>query len=519
MAFIGSMFSNSNGAGFDATANQAPATQLTQGGIDLSNAQAGSNGGQTITSQPGLNGTTQMVGPSGIAQESQAAASGLAATNAQLQQQQKNGSALAQSQLTQATGQNIQNAAGMVSSQKGLNGALAARQASENATSANQQAGNQSAQLQAQTQMSANQQLSSNLLGQQGIYQGALANQNNTQAAIAAGNQANQAQALGGVTGGFGQAAFPSLAKGGMVRKRYDDGGMVSPTADVMPNPPADLPNPTEATSAIAGASGPTIASGTKAAGAEPNGATGVTNDGAPSKSGGSSGGGLSSMMGLLALLADGGSVPPPATGADGSALMANPTPMPANTTSASGPKSNMAKMLKGMMTSQKPSSQSQMSPKQSGFANIGAAAARGISSLFGGNDFNAQGEPSQAPQGADAQFTNPTPEPAMAKGGKVPALVSPGERYLPPSEAKKVVEGKKSAMKAGEKIPGKPKVAGAKNSYANDTVPKTLQEGGIVIPRSVTQGKDAQSQAHKFVAAHFAQGRRGSLPGKKAKK
>jgi hypothetical protein len=103
-----------------------------------------------------------------------------------------------------------------------------------------------------------------------------------------------------------------------------------------------------------------------------------------------------------------------------------------------------------------------------------------------------------------------------MAKGGKVPAMVSPGERYLPPSEAKKVVDGKKPAMSAGEKIPGKPKVSGAKNSYANDTVPKTLEAGGIVIPRSVTQGKDAQSQAHKFVAAHFKQ--RGGLPGKKAK-
>jgi hypothetical protein len=92
-----------------------------------------------------------------------------------------------------------------------------------------------------------------------------------------------------------------------------------------------------------------------------------------------------------------------------------------------------------------------------------------------------------------------------FAKGGKVhkevPAMVSPGERYLPPKEVKKVVEGKKDPMEAGEKIPGKPKVKGAKNSYANDTVPKTLEEGGIVLPRSVTQAKHPHWAAHAFVA------------------
>lgn len=97
---------------------------------------------------------------------------------------------------------------------------------------------------------------------------------------------------------------------------------------------------------------------------------------------------------------------------------------------------------------------------------------------------------------------------PQMAKGGKVPALVSPGERYLPPKEVKKVVEGEKSPMEAGEKIPGKPKVGGAKNSYANDTVPKTLDEGGVVLPRSVTQAKNPHWAAHKFVSDLMAQGK-----------
>ena len=95
--------------------------------------------------------------------------------------------------------------------------------------------------------------------------------------------------------------------------------------------------------------------------------------------------------------------------------------------------------------------------------------------------------------------------KPMLAKGGKVPALVSPGERYLPPKEVEKVVKGHKSPMKAGEKIPGKPKVGGAKNSYANDTVPKTLEEGGVVLPRSVTQAKNPHWAAHKFISALMA--------------
>lgn len=91
-----------------------------------------------------------------------------------------------------------------------------------------------------------------------------------------------------------------------------------------------------------------------------------------------------------------------------------------------------------------------------------------------------------------------------FAHGGAVPAMVSPGERYLPPSAVKEVANGK-NPMKAGEKIPGKPKVKGAKNDYANDTVPKTLEEGGIVLPRSVTQSKNPHWAAHKFVSAIMA--------------
>ncbi len=90
------------------------------------------------------------------------------------------------------------------------------------------------------------------------------------------------------------------------------------------------------------------------------------------------------------------------------------------------------------------------------------------------------------------------------AHGGKVPALVSPGEKYLTPDKVNKVAQGA-NPMREGETIPGKPKVKGAVNSYANDTVPKTLEEGGIVIPRHITQGKNPEKAAHEFISAILA--------------
>lgn len=90
-----------------------------------------------------------------------------------------------------------------------------------------------------------------------------------------------------------------------------------------------------------------------------------------------------------------------------------------------------------------------------------------------------------------------------MAKGGKVPAMVSPGEKYLPPSEVEKVKKGEKEPVNAGRMIPGKAKVAG--DSLKNDTVPATLEEGGIVIPRSVMQSENPAEKARQFVAAVIA--------------
>ena len=125
----------------------------------------------------------------------------------------------------------------------------------------------------------------------------------------------------------------------------------------------------------------------------------------------------------------------------------------------------------------------------------LGAAGQRMGSALRG---LMTPSKPQRGPMGSEMEdYTS------LAEGGSVPAMVSPGEKYLPPSEVKKVAEGKKEAHKAGETIPGKAKVKG--DSYENDTVKRTLKEGGIVIPRSVIQSDDPAEKARQFVNAILA--------------
>lgn len=70
----------------------------------------------------------------------------------------------------------------------------------------------------------------------------------------------------------------------------------------------------------------------------------------------------------------------------------------------------------------------------------------------------------------------------AGGESNGVDALVSPGEKYLSPDDVKKVMEEGINPRKLGKLVPGKPKVKG--DSIKNDTVPVTLEEGGVVIPR-----------------------------------
>lgn len=90
-----------------------------------------------------------------------------------------------------------------------------------------------------------------------------------------------------------------------------------------------------------------------------------------------------------------------------------------------------------------------------------------------------------------------------LKDGGMVDAMLSPGEKYLNPNEAKEVAYGKKKVSEAGKMVPGQAKVKG--DSLKNDIVPAKLEEGGIVIPRSVMQSNNPAEQARKFVAAIVA--------------
>lgn len=71
-----------------------------------------------------------------------------------------------------------------------------------------------------------------------------------------------------------------------------------------------------------------------------------------------------------------------------------------------------------------------------------------------------------------------------FSKGGqaeKVPAMVSPGEIYLPPDAVERVKHGA-DPLKEGMRVPGKAKVKG--DSLKNDIVPADLDVGGVVIDR-----------------------------------
>lgn len=127
-----------------------------------------------------------------------------------------------------------------------------------------------------------------------------------------------------------------------------------------------------------------------------------------------------------------------------------------------------------------------------------------GITSLMGKADGGLIQNPNSGPQSMFAQSL--MNKPMMAEGGQVPAMVSPGEKFLKPNEAQAVAQGKANPMRVGEQIPGQAKVKG--DSYKNDTVPKKLEEGGVVIPRSVMDSKNPAKGAADFVRAVMAKKR-----------
>jgi len=205
----------------------------------------------------------------------------------------------------------------------------------------------------------------------------------------------------------------------------------------------------------------------------------------------------------------------------------ASPAAQPAKPQGAS---SKFGQFLKNKTTSTDPNA-----PKAEGstpnFGNPGANQLyQGFSKLGTGIGNAIAGAITPKPEAPDAKINmnqaggpsdNQSQDPSTlmaAKGGKVPAMVSPGEIRIHAKDVPAVAKGKKSPLD-GEKIPGKAPVKGAKNDYANDIVPKDLNEGDIILPRSVTQSKNPHWAAKKFVEQIMhANGGKVTMP-KKAKK
>ena len=123
-----------------------------------------------------------------------------------------------------------------------------------------------------------------------------------------------------------------------------------------------------------------------------------------------------------------------------------------------------------------------------------------------GGNIFGVNTNPISEANGGMIHKPIPGPHKShvanyLFAGGKadaVPAMVSPGEVYLSPDKVQKVLHEGANPMKIGEKFPGKPKVKG--DSKKNDILPRTLEEGGMVIPNHITRHKMSAEKSELFV-------------------
>jgi len=439
-------------------------------------------------------------------------------------------------QLAQSTGQNVAQQNALMAGQRGAgqNVGLMARQAAMQGANTQQQAAGQAATLSAQQQLgytnalqqqqqalagTAGTQVANQMGATQGYSQAAQNEQANLYNSIAGVNAANvgmqsninsnnaalagqtmqqQSQMQGSIMNGAG-SLMSMLADGGEVTQVSSPSINVAPPAQIPPPPPS-------------------------------------------SSGGGGGGGGGAGIMGLLAMLADGGQVHRMASGGNtqSSGMPASGSQPQASSKFGQFIKTMGANMQQNQSTPGAKQQGTSQNPYNQGLSSLGQGVAHllglgsGSSSDSGDSQYSQSGfSPDQIAQErsrADAQTqgglpspndpsaqvsgaytpnqsevmpaSNDTGEPMAAKGGKVPALLSPGEVYLTPKKAKEVANKGKDPIKHGEKIPGKPKYPG--NDYRNDTYKKTLDEGGLVIPNKVMQSPNAHWEALKFVRQHI---------------
>jgi hypothetical protein len=449
----------------------------------------------------------------------------------------------AAAQLAQATSANTANQAALMAGQRGAsqNVGLMARQAAQQGAANQQQAAGQAATMQAQQSLNAlgqagamasgqvanqigqtnantqaQQAEQQNLLNAQGQYNSAAVGSQSSVNAANAGLANTQLQGqqamLGGLMNSMGGASgmmggiSSMLAKGGKVQ-RFDEGGDVNSAPQTAQDDAASGQDFGDfkgaSTAAPMSVASPSFGSDAGASAL----ASGMSGGGG--KSGGG-GGGAGGVMGLLALMAEGGSP--------------DQAPMTSDQSGYSG-KSKFGAFVKSQTS---PSAAKGATPSFGN--NYGAQALyEGLSGSgkqttqkqipapspipMAGGPMDNSGGAGNTPMSPGAEMGDDSgPEMAAAEGGKVPALVSPGEQYLPPKDVKKVLKGGKNPLEVGERIPGKPKHPG--NDYRNDTVKKTLESGGLVIPNKVMQSNRPHWEAMKFVHAHMAKNKK-RLPSK----
>jgi len=481
LSAIGSTFGmqsgNTGGAGLNYQAGSSPLIQAATGqqAQDLyNNVQSGLNQQQAFVNALQAQGTQGMGAQTAL-------------SSMLMNQAQGGGPNPAQAMLAQSTGRNVANQAALMAAQRGAsqNVGLMARQAAQQGAQTQQQAAGQAASMQAQQSLAAQNQLQ-NLANTQVSQQGgALANYNteaqNAQqnvlnsiaqlnnasvANMASQNSANagisqiaakgQQDTLGGLMGGIGNGAMGlAMAKGGMV-KHYAEGGQSTMN---------DSPDQIVADAAM---SAPKAAPA-KSAFQMPSWVQKVTSN-SPTASAQSAGpiqGNKQSTNPVPALQSGGNSI--------GYGI-------------GSGIRSGVG-AIGGLFSSD---------------PNAAVNSADPMATMGHGTEMSG-GAGDQTPSAPSQAFSNMDETGMMfaARGGKVPAMLSPGEIYLAPEKAKEVVKGKADPISEGKKVPGKAKVKG--DSLKNDTVPATLKEGGVVIPRSVLESKTPHRDAYKFVNAVLA--------------
>lgn len=467
-SLTGGVSGNSGAAGINYSANQANLVQpVTQDQINTAIAGVGDQSGQQQRLLGALQAQQGIQNQSSVFNQLQGVANGT-------------GPNPAQAMLAQSTGQNVANQASLMAGQRGAsqNVGLIARQAAQQGAQTQQQAAGQAASMQAQQSLGALQGL------------GSLAN---TQVAQLQGQQAQNAN-------------YAQNQQGQLFNALNGYNSQLTQSQQSVNQSNAGIAN--------------TVAGGQ----------LGIVS-------------GVAGGLGSAFSLAEGGEVPN--VGAPQAPVA---PPAPSNVVPQTGPRSKVGQYFQSQNSQPGNSFQSGNQVGQAIGASVGAGL-KSLGNLFkgstnqSGNDFSGYGmgaaqafgyssdeangvqpDANSADPAVNNAFGYDTPADSAgsdtipsdesgtamaAHGGKVPALLSPGERYLPPKAVNQVAKGA-DPMRVGEKVPGTPKVKGAKNSYANDTVKATLEEGGIVLPRSVTQHKNPEWAAHAFVRGIMAKKRMG---------